>query len=338
VGVTDIVTHPTVGEKDLVAGELEHGRGPLTEKLEVLGEPMPFAAADHLLAVIHHDANDVRRGIGPGRPHWIRHTGDMGERLTLVADASIVAGRGLALPDGLTMRAVADADAEALAQLYLSAYHPSPGAMSLLEAREEMRANFAGESGELWRAASPVVVDANGVVLASVLMVTAAPLDWGRPPGPYVVEVLTSHQWRGRGLAGALLADAARAVIAAGREPLALRVDPDNIGAIRLYAAAGFVGLTEKDADGVAHACAADVGDWRAALRSAQPKPRREGLLGSTDAMSGALSMLAVLAVVGGLAAIVGLVWWVGAMFFSVFADSSTAVSPSPSVSASAAP
>ena len=77
-----------------------------------------------------------------------------------MADASVVAGREVALPGGLTMRAVTDADAEALAQLYLSAYHPSPGAMSLIETREEMRANFAGESGELWRETSPVVVAA----------------------------------------------------------------------------------------------------------------------------------------------------------------------------------
>ena len=270
--------------------------------------------------------------------HPIRHTGGMGERLTLVADASVVACRGVALPHGLTMRAVTDADAEALAQLYLSAYHPSPGAMSLIETREEMRANFAGESGELWREASPVVVDADGVVLASVLTVTAAPLDWGAPTGPYVIEVLTSYLWRGRGLASALLAEVACTVAAAGRETMTLRVDVDSIGATRLYAAAGFVGLTETDADGVARACAAEVGEWRAALRRVEPKPRREGILGAADAMSAALATLAMLALVGGIVAIVGLVWLVGALFFSVFADSSVSVSPSPSVSVPAAP
>jgi len=259
----------------------------------------------------------------------------MGERLTLVADARVVAAREVALPDGLTMRAVTDADAGALAQLYLSAYHPSPGAMSLIETREEMRANFAGESGELWREASPVVVDADGAVLASVLMVTAAPLDWNRPPGPYVIEVLTSYLWRGRGLATALLAEAARAVVAAGRETVTLRVDVESIGATRLYAAAGFVGLTEADSDGVARACAADVGDWRAALRPVEPGPRRGANWGSTEAASGALSILAVLAVLGSIAAAVGLVLLVVAAFFSVLGDPAPSESPSPAPTAS---
>ncbi len=40
IGFTDIVKRPTVGEKDLVAGELEHGRGILREKLEALGVPL----------------------------------------------------------------------------------------------------------------------------------------------------------------------------------------------------------------------------------------------------------------------------------------------------------
>jgi GNAT superfamily N-acetyltransferase len=262
----------------------------------------------------------------------------MGERLTLVADARVVASREVALPDGLTMRAVTDADAEALAQLYLSAYHPSPGAMSLIETREEMRANFAGESGELWREASPVVVDADGTVLACVMTVTAAPLDWGRPPGPYVIEVLTSFLWRGRGLASALLAEAARTVVAAGRETMTLRVDVASIGATRLYAAAGFVGLTEADADALARARAADVGDWRSRLRRVEPKPRRHGILGSADATSGALSVFAMAVVFGSVVVPVGLVLLAAALFFSVFADSSAPVSPSPSVSVSAAP
>ncbi len=254
--------------------------------------------------------------------------------MILVADAGVVAGGEVALPDGLTMRAVTDADVEAPAQLYLSAYHPRPGAMSLLEAREQMRANFAGESGELWRDASPVVVDADGAVVASILTVTAAPLDWERPPGPYVIEVLTSHLWRGRGLARALLAEAARTVVAAGGKTITLRVDPDNVGALRLFASAGFVGFTEADAAGVARALGADLGDWRAALRPAEPRPPRRRFLGTVDGMSGALAILAVLAMVGFVAAIVGAVWVVGTALLSVLGDSSNAVSPSPSVSA----
>lgn len=40
VGFTDIVKRPTVGEKDLVAGELEHGRALLAAKLGELDVPL----------------------------------------------------------------------------------------------------------------------------------------------------------------------------------------------------------------------------------------------------------------------------------------------------------
>ncbi|NTV39856.1 MAG: GNAT family N-acetyltransferase [Demequinaceae bacterium] len=195
----------------------------------------------------------------------------MTQRLTLVADASVVARRGAALPDALTMRAMTEADAEALAQLYLSVYHPDVGARSLLEAREEMRLTFAGDFGPLWLDASPVIVDADGVVRAAVMTVTDAPLEWEAPAGPYVIEVLTARLWRGRGLARILLAQTARAVVAAGRETVTLRVDPDNVGALRLYGSVGFIGLGSQAADALDRARNADVGDWRVAVAPTTP-------------------------------------------------------------------
>lgn len=267
------------------------------------------------------------------RTHRIRHTGGMGKRLTLVANTSVVAAREVALPDGLTMRVMTDADAEALAQLYLSAYHPSPGAMSLIEAHEEMRATFAGEFGELWREASPVVVDADGAVLAAVMTVADAPPAWEAPAGPYVIEVFTSYLWRRRGLAGALLADAARTVVAAGRETVTLRVDPDNIGAIRLYAAAGFAGLTKADADGVARAYAVDMGGWLTAMRLVEP--RRPGIFGNTKAASRTRAILAAL-VLGVLAVIVGFVVWVAAILLLSLRHHSYPVTNAPPVTVSA--
>lgn len=47
VGFTDIVKRPTVGEKDLVAGELEHGRGPLAQKLGELDVPLVVCVFRH---------------------------------------------------------------------------------------------------------------------------------------------------------------------------------------------------------------------------------------------------------------------------------------------------
>jgi TDG/mug DNA glycosylase family protein len=47
VGFTDIIKRPTVGEKDLVAGELEHGRGLLAEKLGALDVPLVACVFRH---------------------------------------------------------------------------------------------------------------------------------------------------------------------------------------------------------------------------------------------------------------------------------------------------
>lgn len=258
----------------------------------------------------------------------------MGQRLTLVADAATVAARATALPDGLTMRPVTEADLEQLAQLYLSAYHPGPGASSLLEARTEMRATFAGEFGPLWLGASPVIVDADGMVLASIQTVTDAPAEWAAPAGPYVIELWTAYLARGQGLASALLAEAARAVVAAGRDTLALRVDPDNVGALRLYASVGFTGAAEVDTDALERARSADVSNWRAALEPRRNEAPRTGWLRSADGVSSALAVLAVLAVVGTIAAIIGLAVLLVIGFMSVFGDPAPSESPSPTPTA----
>ena len=184
----------------------------------------------------------------------------MTARLTLIADARASAQRGRPLPAGLRMRAMTPSDAEPLAHLYLDAYYPSAGATSLGEAREEMRATFAGDFGELWPGASPVVVDAADAPLAAVMTVADAPPTWATPAGPFVIEVFTASPWRGRGLAGALLASAAGAVVASGGTTLALRVDHDNVGAKRLYGAMGFSGVGPADAAGIAAALAGGVG------------------------------------------------------------------------------
>lgn len=47
VGFTDIIKRPTVGEKDLVAGEREHGRGRLAEKLGALDVPLVVCVFRH---------------------------------------------------------------------------------------------------------------------------------------------------------------------------------------------------------------------------------------------------------------------------------------------------
>ena len=70
MGVTDIVTHPTVGEKDLVAGELEHGRGILREKLEALGVPLVVCVFRHPVEALLGRKAAGGPGLQQARTDW----------------------------------------------------------------------------------------------------------------------------------------------------------------------------------------------------------------------------------------------------------------------------
>ena len=73
VGFTDIVKRPTVGEKDLVAGELGHGRGQLALKLGALGVPLPICVFRHPVEALLGRKVAGGPGLQQARTDWGAH-------------------------------------------------------------------------------------------------------------------------------------------------------------------------------------------------------------------------------------------------------------------------
>ena len=108
---------------------------------------------------------------------------------------------------------------------------------TLDEARAEIAVTFAGESGELWLAASPVV-RSDDVLVAVVLTVRRA--NWeGAPADRYIIEAFTAADQR-RGPARSAMTAALAALSAAGERQVALTVTAENAPALALYQAMGF--------------------------------------------------------------------------------------------------
>lgn len=109
---------------------------------------------------------------------------------------------------------------------------------TLDEARAEIAVTFAGESGELWLAASPVV-RSDDVLVAVVLTVRRA--NWeGAPADRYISEAFTAADQRRRGPARSAMTAALAALSAAGERQVALTVTAANAPALALYRAKGF--------------------------------------------------------------------------------------------------
>ena len=100
------------------------------------------------------------------------------------------------------VRPVTPADAIDLAVSYLAAYPPFIGATDLPSAREEIRATFAGEYGDL-------ILDAclghvhEGVVIGAIFTTTHS--IWDDLPGPFVIDLFVRPGHRGRGIGRALI-------------------------------------------------------------------------------------------------------------------------------------
>ncbi len=70
MGLTDIVKRPTVGEKDLVAGELEHGRGLLADKLGALDVPLVVCVFRHPVEALLGRKTAGGPGLQQARTEW----------------------------------------------------------------------------------------------------------------------------------------------------------------------------------------------------------------------------------------------------------------------------
>lgn len=90
VGFTDIVKRPTVGEKDLVAGELEHGRGLLTEKLGALEVPLVVCVFRHPVEALLGRKAAGGPGLQQARTAWGAQVFRMPGPFDAVAKADVV--------------------------------------------------------------------------------------------------------------------------------------------------------------------------------------------------------------------------------------------------------
>lgn len=90
VGFTDIVKRPTVGEKDLVAGELEHGRGLLAEKLGALDVPLVVCVFRHPVEALLGRKAAGGPGLQQARTDWGGQVFRMPGPYDAVAKADVV--------------------------------------------------------------------------------------------------------------------------------------------------------------------------------------------------------------------------------------------------------
>ncbi|HZX07929.1 GNAT family N-acetyltransferase [Kribbella sp.] len=132
---------------------------------------------------------------------------------------------------GVVLRPPTVEDTQPLAQLYYDSYDPGIASSTPEEALEDITLTFEGGYGVLDPTLSRLAWQADRLV-GALLVVERAP--WPDTPDcPFVIELFTARSHRRQGIAKLLLSACSEATVA-------LRVDPDNKPAVRLYGSFGF--------------------------------------------------------------------------------------------------
>lgn len=144
-----------------------------------------------------------------------------------------------ALPDGVALAAWATETAPAFFAAYAAAFADRPGFPGWSQERwVQWTAGDADfRSGLSWVA----LADAEPVGFLTCAQDTAAPTPTG-----FIIQTGTRPDWRGRGLATALVTRALRACRDAGYTAVTLDVNVNNPTARRLYARLGFVTMRRR--------------------------------------------------------------------------------------------
>jgi GNAT superfamily N-acetyltransferase len=154
-----------------------------------------------------------------------------------VANVRTPLGGPVAVPDGLDVRPISQADLVALAGLYARAY--DLGADAFDDALQEMESAFDGTWGTLWFEASPVAwIEGKPI---AVVQTVHRPAMEDAPDCPWLIEVFTDPDHRRAALARTLVSRACEEVADAGEEHIGLTVDTSNDAAVTLYRSLGFV-------------------------------------------------------------------------------------------------
>lgn len=144
-------------------------------------------------------------------------------------------------PSGVELKTLTPQDISALGELYLVAYDSPEVAANISEAIEEMKLSFDGEYGQPL-SDSFVGAWAGDKLVGAVLLVVNPPWDDLPETGPFIIDLMVLAKFRHRGIATALIGEAAYRAARAGYTNVGLRVDTeDATEAARLYAQLGFV-------------------------------------------------------------------------------------------------
>ncbi len=156
----------------------------------------------------------------------------------LTMHAQLDALAGIDRPAGIELATLTRYDIPALAALYLVAYDSPEIAENLFEAIDEMRMSFDGAFGEVLDN-SFVGAWLNGELVGAILVTVDPP--WDDVDGPFIIDLMVEPEFRGRGIATALIGEAAHRIAQAGYDSVGLRLDLNQAkAAARLYDYLGF--------------------------------------------------------------------------------------------------
>ena len=111
-------------------------------------------------------------------------------------------------PEGIEIATLTPYDVPTLAILSLEAYGEPLTAEAIMESSEELRLTFEGAFGATTEDSFVGAWD-GGTLVGAILVVRESP--WDDPPdGPFVVDLMVAPEYRRRGIATALVAEAAR--------------------------------------------------------------------------------------------------------------------------------